>query len=537
MLKNNQEGYLTLGWIINESEQGLFLAVADEMIQSEIVRIYAQGAVGLYDYRRHPGAYSFHNLSEWAAAQPEIQTFIIANLQFALQSEEDLKRLNVSRDMLAGMKKNLIFLTTVYGDDRLAVKAYDFYSFIKLRILFHDYEKKRKEEPALPAENNPAQEQEGEAKGRVEETYALLRKAVNARRQARYQESEEMLLKVRRIREKLLGEGHLEVAAADYELAKVYEKEGKYTKAETVCRRALNIRETVLGRKHPDTMYSYISLAAIFAGQGKYAEAEKLQKRTLPILERILGEAHPDVIGGMISLANWYKVQGKYPEAEKLYKEVLSISKTSEGCPDLNDRTASIAGGRQIGNEELAGACNNLAVIYGEQGEYAKAEALLKKALSIDEKGKESCLDTVGVYNNLAILYEKQGKAAEAKTLYEKVVVTSESRAQEEDLRIVRLNSYQAAFYEKQGKVKEAEEVYKGVVAVMEKMLGENHPDTANSYYKLAILCEKQGKDKEAEELYKKAEDIRSRTLGKKHRSFAELTKDSWEMVMWDWEE
>ena len=71
----------------------------------------------------------------------------------------------------------------------------------------------------------------------------------------------------------------------------------------------------------------------------------------------------------------------------------------------------------------------------------------------------------------------------------------------------------------------------------MEKMLGENHPDTANSYYKLAILCEKQGKDKEAEELYKKAEDIRSRTLGKKHRSFAELTKDSWEMVMWDWEE
>ena len=30
MSKTGQEGYQTLGWILNESEQGLYLAVADE---------------------------------------------------------------------------------------------------------------------------------------------------------------------------------------------------------------------------------------------------------------------------------------------------------------------------------------------------------------------------------------------------------------------------------------------------------------------------------------------------------------------------
>ena len=39
MPDSNQEGYRTLGWIINKSEQGLFLVIAEEEIQQEIVGI------------------------------------------------------------------------------------------------------------------------------------------------------------------------------------------------------------------------------------------------------------------------------------------------------------------------------------------------------------------------------------------------------------------------------------------------------------------------------------------------------------------
>lgn len=64
MSESNQEGYQTLQWIINKSERGLFLVVADEAMQEEILQVYRNGMVGIYDYRKNPGAYSFQKLQE-----------------------------------------------------------------------------------------------------------------------------------------------------------------------------------------------------------------------------------------------------------------------------------------------------------------------------------------------------------------------------------------------------------------------------------------------------------------------------------------
>ena len=45
MSESNQEGYQTLGWVINQSEDGLFLVIADEPIQREIVEVYRGGMI------------------------------------------------------------------------------------------------------------------------------------------------------------------------------------------------------------------------------------------------------------------------------------------------------------------------------------------------------------------------------------------------------------------------------------------------------------------------------------------------------------
>ena len=118
MQERNQDGYQALGWIINKSEYGLFLVVAEEPIQQEIADVYRGGMIGVYDYKRYPGEYSFQILKEWIDGQTDIQTFFILNFQFALQSGKDINRLNFSRDMLTQLRKNLIFFTTPYGDDR-----------------------------------------------------------------------------------------------------------------------------------------------------------------------------------------------------------------------------------------------------------------------------------------------------------------------------------------------------------------------------------------------------------------------------------
>lgn len=227
MSESNQEGYQTLGWIINKSEQGLFIVVADEILQKEIVGIYRLGAVEIYDYKQHPGEYSFRDLQEWVAGLPETHIFIIANFHLAVQSDESLKRLNFSRDMIEKLGKNFIFLVTTYGDGRLATGAYDFYSFVKMRIIFHDYGiNSKKNDKQVSVEDKYVKEEwePGQLKQKLAETYILTEKAKDEKNKAHYSESEKLLLKVRQIKEELLGTEHLEIAEVNYELAEVYEK-------------------------------------------------------------------------------------------------------------------------------------------------------------------------------------------------------------------------------------------------------------------------------------------------------------------------
>ena len=136
MPERSQEVCQTIGWIINKSESGLYLVVADEKYQQKIAAIYSRGAVGIYDYKCHPGKYSFVELKEWIDKKKDIHTFLIMDFQLAVQGAQDLSGLNFSRDMLSGLGKNLIFVTSSYGDEMLATGAYDFYSFLKIRVVW-----------------------------------------------------------------------------------------------------------------------------------------------------------------------------------------------------------------------------------------------------------------------------------------------------------------------------------------------------------------------------------------------------------------
>lgn len=329
MSENSQDGFQTLGWIINNSEQGLYLVVAEEQMQKEIVGIYRKGAVEVYDYKQRPGAYFFRDLQEWVLSLPETKVFMIANFHLALQDEESLNRLNFSRDMIDGLGKNFIFLITPYGDDSLVCGAYDFYSFVKLRILFDDHETElEKKEKIIPEEDELVLEnvEEPEAlKQKLAEAYVLIEQAKEEKDKGHYSESEKMLLHARKIKEKLLGPEHLEMAELDYELAEVYEGQGRYKEAEELNKKSLQIREKVLGEEHPETAESYNNLAGVYERQGRYKESEELNKKSLRIKEKVLGEEHPETAVSYNNLAIVYEIQGKYKEAVLYFLKAYKI--------------------------------------------------------------------------------------------------------------------------------------------------------------------------------------------------------------------
>lgn len=290
MKEHNQEEYRTLDWIMAQSEKGIYLVVAEEAVQEEIVDCYKGRKTGIYDYKINPGAYSFQILQKQITGMPEMPTFLIANFQLAVQSQEDLGRLNFSRDMLAGLEKNLIFLITPYGDHMLASGAYDFYSFVKLRVIFQESEKEEEKELVfldLDKKVIPCMEEFGrreEARLNVRKGNALIEFAKEETEHENYQASIRWLWYGIKILEKQLGADYPELARPYGLLADAYQKASCLQEAENCYTKAISIRK-MTEENHPDTAAFYQGLAGLYETQGKYQEAENLYQKALAIYQ------------------------------------------------------------------------------------------------------------------------------------------------------------------------------------------------------------------------------------------------------------
>lgn len=78
-----------------------------------------------------------------------------------------------------------------------------------------------------------------------------------------YKSAIELLKKSLAIREKALGEDHLEVASTLHNLANVYQKAGKPDDAEPLYIRVISIRDRKLGESHDDTVRALIDYACL----------------------------------------------------------------------------------------------------------------------------------------------------------------------------------------------------------------------------------------------------------------------------------
>ena len=83
-----------------------------------------------------------------------------------------------------------------------------------------------------------------------------------------------------------------------------------------------------------------------------------------------LGPEHLDVATGLNNLAGLYNNQGQYARAEPLHQRALAIQEKALG----------------LEHPEVALSLNNLAGLYEKEGQYAKAAPLWQRALAIWEK-------------------------------------------------------------------------------------------------------------------------------------------------------
>ena len=126
---------------------------------------------------------------------------------------------------------------------------------------------------------------------------------------------------------------------------------------------------------------------------GKSKEAAQLYEKAVARARVVFGPDHAVTASFMNNLAMLYEDMGQYAKAEPLYKRCLEIKVANLGKD----------------HPDVASAQNGLAILYASMGQFAKAESLFKSILATREAtlGKDHP-DVAESLNNLANVYESR---------------------------------------------------------------------------------------------------------------------------------
>jgi Tfp pilus assembly protein PilF len=171
--------------------------------------------------------------------------------------------------------------------------------------------------------------------------------------------------------------------------------------------------------------------------------------------------------------------------------------------------TAELAEAKPEVKEALGSALNRLAESYYQQGNYAEAQGLYEKILSVKQQQlgpKHPALG--GDLTNLAGVLCVQGKFAQAEPFVRKVVQLVEAQEPLDVLKLAGSINTLAGILFQQGKLQECEPLLGRALQLRREFLGEEHIEVADSLRDYAKLLKKLGRIEDAEKHYLQAKAI-----------------------------
>jgi CHAT domain-containing protein/Tfp pilus assembly protein PilF len=231
----------------------------------------------------------------------------------------------------------------------------------------------------------------------------------------------------------------------------------------------------------------------------RYDDALPVLERVLELRENALGPEHPMVAATLHNLASIYRNKGDYAKAESLHHRSRKIWEKSLGPEDPN----------------VARSLNNLGIVYQRKGDYAKAEQSYRRALAINEKalGPEHP-DVAHNLHNLADLYHDRGDYANAESVYQRALAIREKALGPDDPDVGAVLTNLAELNRDRGDSAMAEQLQQRALTIFEKSLGPEDSDVAMALNNLATLRRDAGDFAKAELLYQRAQAIWGKASG-----------------------
>ncbi len=290
-----------------------------------------------------------------------------------------------------------------------------------------------------------------------------------------------------------LADDPIVAAAVRTTLAGTYKAFGEYEKADSHYRFALDVRRRELGERDVDTADTMLGLAEnIVLRRASLDEARQLFEAALDVYRRTFDAPHERIAGALNNLGLVFKQMGDLDQAESAYREALTMRK------ELLAAVLSMQSAKQkdvsTAKNNVGQTLNNLGALYRSRREFAKAEEHYKSAIRIRTDALDAIHpDIAKMANNYGKLLCDLRRFEDAEPQFERAVdILGEGLKEEHPLTARALHSLAWAEY-RQKKYDESAEHCRASLDMRRQLttvgvLAEDNSDLADSFELAGIL-------------------------------------------------
>lgn len=310
-----------------------------------------------------------------------------------------------------------------------------------------------------------------------------------------YETAIDLLGESLRLRRKIFGDGHRQVAAAKNELAAVLIRTADYDRARVLLREALAQNRREQGSAGLGVAANLVGLAEISRVTGDLERAEKLATESLTIYASHGGRYANEIAAGKSALARILRAKGEFVAAEKLYREAIEITR------------------EHLGKDHplLAYYLQNLAVVLRARGDLDGAEAMLREAIDFTRRvlGEEHDLTAACLVMLGSLLHDK-GRLDAAETAFRDALRLHRAAQGPRHPFVAYDMTSLAMLLADKGPLDEAESLLRQALLIYEDSVGPEHQYVASTLTELAAVLVEKGAPEEALPLLERALDIRA---------------------------
>ena len=300
------------------------------------------------------------------------------------------------------------------------------------------------------------------------------------------------------LRQRLLGDDHIDTRASRAALAAVLRDSGQLPQARQQYEALLEHCIRAAGSDHAETLAARSGLAATLARQDEFGAALSLHDLVLDICERLYGPDHIATLDAVAGQARTLALQGEYSRARMLYERVLEGRQRVLGTE----------------HEDTLRCTQQLAALLRDMGDLGNARKLQESVVRVRERhaGMDAAL-TLLAREALAEIFAAQGDLGAVRDMQQSLAMARERRLGSEHPDTLGVLLRLATTLSQQGELEEARRLQQHVVTLHERLRGMDDHETLRSKQMLAQTLSSQGNSAAARRLEQSVEEGGHRLL------------------------